>query len=147
MFVNTVPIRADLGGELTWRAALERVAAASTVSYRHADVPFAVVAAAVHPGRDLSRPPVTPVYVDAADGSPRPPNLGVPARLLPPRPLKSKHELEFLASGAGDELEFELTYLTDLFDAATAEAVADTLLGAAAALADNPQSLLDKEIQ
>lgn len=142
MFVNTVPIRADLRGEPTWRDALRRVAAAGAVSYRNADVRFDVVAAAVHPDRDLSRPPVTPVYVTAADTSPRPPDLGVPGLLLPLRPLKSKYELEFLTVEAGDELVFELTYLTDLFDAATAEALADTLLGAATELADDPQSLL-----
>jgi hypothetical protein len=142
MFVNTVPIRVDLRGGLTWQAALERVAAAGAVSYRNADVPFDVVAAAVHPDRDLSRPPVTPVQVGAAEAAPRPPDLGVPARLLPLRPLKSKHELEFLAVESGDELVFELTYLTDLFDVTTAEALADTLLRAAAELADRPQSLL-----
>lgn len=141
MFVNTVPIRLDLRGEPTWRDALERAASAGAVGYRHAGVPFDVVAAAVHPERDLSRPPVTPVQV-SSDTPPRPPDLGTPGRLLPLRPLKSKYELEFLAIEAGDELVFELTYLTDLFDVSTAEAMADTLLGAATDLAGHPQSLL-----
>lgn len=142
MFVNTVPIRVDLRDARTWWDALGRVRASSQVSYRHADVPFAEVAAALHPARDLGRPPVTPVYVDAAAAVPRPPDLGVPARLRALDPLKAKHELEFLAVDAGDAIEFELTYLTDLFDAATVEAVADTLLAAAVALADDPRSPL-----
>jgi condensation domain-containing protein/phosphopantetheine binding protein len=141
MFVNTVPIRADLRGTPTWRDALRRVATSGAVGYRHADVPFDLVAAALQPERDLSRPPVTPVQVSAGT-EPRPPDLGVPASLLALRPLKSKYELEFLALDAGDELVFELTYLTGLFDAATADDLADTLLAAATDLADHPRSLL-----
>lgn len=142
MFVNTVPLRVDLRDVRTWREALERVAAAGAVGYRHADAPFADVAAALHPERDLSRPPVTPVYVDAASAATRPPDLGVPAHLKRLTPLKAKHELEFLALDAGDAVEFELTYLTDLFDRATAEAMADTLLSAAMDLAADSRSPL-----
>jgi len=142
MFVNTVPLRVDLRDTHTWREALERVTAAGAVSYRHADVPFTEVAAALHPRRDLGRPPVTPVYVDAASAAPRPPDLGVPAHLKRLTPLKAKHELEFLALDTGDAVEFELTYLTDLFDRATAEAVADTLLSAAVDLAADSRSPL-----
>ncbi|MEU5261586.1 condensation domain-containing protein [Amycolatopsis sp. NPDC021455] len=145
MFVNTVPIRVDLTGARTWRDALERAAAAGALGYRSADVPFDEVAAALHPARDLGRPPVTPVYVDATDTTPRPPDLGVAARLWPLPALKAKYEMEFAAVDSGDGLEFDLTYLTGLFDAATAGAVADTLLACATALADDPRSPLAEE--
>ncbi|RSM37617.1 peptide synthetase [Amycolatopsis balhimycina DSM 5908] len=145
MFVNTVPIRVDLTGARTWRDALERAAAAGAIGYRGADVPFDEVAAALHPARDLGRPPVTPVYVDATDTTPRPPDLGAAARLWPLPALKAKYEMEFTAVDSGDGLEFDLAYLTGLFDAATAGAVADTLLACATALADDPRSPLAEE--
>jgi non-ribosomal peptide synthetase component F len=144
MFVNSVPIRADLRGDPTWQEALDRVVAASKVSYRYADAPFDDVAAALHPDRDLSRPPVTPVWVATFDQPLRPPDLGVPA-CLRPQPADAKFELEFSAAGIDGELEFTVSYLTDLFDPATAEAVLDTLLTSATELTDDPMSLIEKE--
>jgi hypothetical protein len=139
MFVNTVPLRVDLRGEPTWRELLDRVRAACTISYRNADVPFDAVAAAVHPDRDLRRPPVTPVYVGASDRPPAPPDLGRDARYLPLDPLAVKYELEFTATESGGDLEIALSYLVDLFDTATATALLASLVSVAAELAANPQ--------
>jgi hypothetical protein len=95
MFVDAVPIRVDLRDDPRPHTVLERVSAASTVSYRHADLPFDAIAAAVHPDRDLSRPAATRVYLAWADSPTRAPLSG---RLVPLDPVKVKYELEFTAT-------------------------------------------------
>ncbi|WP_406302614.1 condensation domain-containing protein [Streptomyces sp. NBC_00885] len=146
MAVNTVPIRVDLRGEPTWRTVLERVAAAAAVSYRNADVPFNDIVAALHPDRDLSRPALTPVYVAWADAAARPPDLGVPTRLRPLETLMAKYEIEVTAHEADGELEFSVTYLTELFDRATVAALLDSLVSLAARLSLDPRSPADEGI-
>ncbi|HEY0639844.1 MAG TPA: condensation domain-containing protein, partial [Pseudonocardiaceae bacterium] len=58
MFVNTVPLRVDLGGDLTFGALLERVRDTVARAWEHQDTPFQHVVRAVAPPRD---PAVAPV--------------------------------------------------------------------------------------
>jgi amino acid adenylation domain-containing protein len=142
MFVTTLVLRVDLTGDPTWREILTRVRAESIASYRHADVPFEAVAAALHPDRDLSRPPVTPVYVSALDHAPAPPAL-VPtasSRYLPLDPLYVKYELELTATDHPDDLELAVSYAVALFDADTVAGLLDALVACAADLATDPHT-------
>ena len=121
MFVNTLVLRVNLAGDPTWREILTRVRTEAMACYRHADVPFDAVAAALHPDRDLSRPPLTPVYISALEGPPRPPELvpTVASRYLPLEPLYVKYELELTATDHPDDLELAVAYPVELFDAST----------------------------
>ncbi|MET7357961.1 amino acid adenylation domain-containing protein [Streptomyces sp. NPDC005562] len=133
MFVNTLVVRADLTDEPTWREFLTRVRASAMTAYRHADTPFDALTAELHPGRDLSRPPVTPVFVDAVADPPRVPALGasITARhLTPPRP-RGKYELEFVAADTAEGLTLTLSYATALFDPSTVDALLAELAVAA----------------
>jgi amino acid adenylation domain-containing protein len=104
MFVNTLVLRVDLRGEPTWRELLRRVRAAS-----------------LHPDRDLSRPPLTPVYLAAQDADPRPPALGpgVLSRCVALPDLRVKYELELTACDRADRLTFAASYAVDLIDPKT----------------------------
>jgi acyl carrier protein len=132
MFVNTLILRVDLRGAPSWRALLGRVRDAAMVTYRAADVPLDTLVAELHPDRDLSRPPLTPVYL-AATGAVDPGSYGpgVGVRRLPLRPLHIKYELEVVATDQDDRLELAANYLTARFD----EASADRLLAAVVAAA------------
>ncbi|WP_051831597.1 non-ribosomal peptide synthetase [Streptomyces violens] len=136
MFVNTLLLRADLSGRPSWRTLLTRVKGSALTAYRHADAPFDALAAALHPERDLGRPPVTPVYLSATDAPATPPALGpgITTRYRTPPALKLKYELELTATGGADRLGFQLTYATALFDAVTADALLGDLAAAAADL-------------
>jgi hypothetical protein len=142
MLVNTLVLRVDLRDGPTWRELLDRVRAASIACYRHADVPFDAVAAALHPGRDLSRPPLTPVYLDVRDRAHAPPDLGrgVTARWRPLDPLHVKFELELTVTAGTAGWELAASYPVALFDAGTVRTMLDALLAAAADLADDPDA-------
>ena len=134
MCVNTLLLRVDLTGRPTWREALLRVREAGIRAYRNAEVPFDAVVAALHPARDLSRPPVTPVYLSFEDAAPEPPPLGpgTAARFLPLDPLHLKYELELTVTERRDGLHLAITYAIELFDETTVghllSAVADAAL-------------------
>ncbi|MFG2061018.1 amino acid adenylation domain-containing protein [Micromonospora sp. NPDC048871] len=129
MFVNTLVLRVDLRGEPSWRELLGRVRDSAMTAYRAAAVPFDAVAAAIHPGRDLSRPPVTPVYLAALDAPPAIPDFGPDAtvRFRQLVPLHLKYELELVATDLPDSVSYTATYATGLFDAATIDALLDSI--------------------
>jgi non-ribosomal peptide synthetase component F len=137
MFVNTLVLRVDLTGDPDWREILARVRAASLAAYRDADVPYDLLAAALHPDRDLSRPPVTPVYLSASDEPPPPLALGpaVACRDLPLDPLYIKYELELAAVAYPDDLELAVSYPVARCAAGTAAGLLGALVAAATDLA------------
>ena len=137
MLVNTVVLRVDLRGVETWRDLLAGVAESAAVSYRNADASFDELAAALHPDRDLSRPPVTPVFLSARDGGAEPPGFAA-ARYLPLDPLHVKYELELTAIDHPEEVELSASYAVELFDDGTATGLLGLLADAAADLVTNP---------
>ncbi|MFF8593302.1 condensation domain-containing protein [Streptomyces sp. NPDC015220] len=137
MFVNTLVVRVNLTGEPTWRELLVRVRDDAKAAYRDAAAPYDPVVAALHPGRDLGRPPLTPLYVTSMAE----PALPAPfARHLAPDPLHIKYELELTAVERGDDLELELAYATALFDEGTARGLLDAMVAAAADLSGDPDA-------
>jgi amino acid adenylation domain-containing protein len=142
MFVNTLVLRVDLRDEPAWRDLLSRVRDESIACYRNADVPFDAVAARLHPDRDLSRPPLTPVYMSALEGTPQPPCLGptVVSRYLPPEPLRVKYELELTATDSAEGLALTAAYAVDLFDATTITKLLAAIVDSAAELVANPDA-------
>jgi non-ribosomal peptide synthetase component F len=142
MLVNTLILRIDLRGDPTWRELMLRVRDASVASYRHAGVPFDGVAGALHPGRDLSRPALTPVFVTAEKDGLRTPDLGPGIRLRYLRidHPRVKYELELTALERRRDILFKLEYAADLFDARTANRLLADMAAAARSLAAAPDS-------
>ncbi len=142
MFVNTLVLRADLRGNPTWRELLARVREDSKACYRTADVPFDEVVAALQPDRDLSRPPLTPVYLGVVDRERVLPNLGegITAAHLPLPGMRVKYELDLTITDRGDELALAAAYPTDLFAATTAAGLLASFATSAADLAADPDT-------
>ncbi|MEA2137023.1 MAG: hypothetical protein QOG56_173 [Solirubrobacteraceae bacterium] len=141
MFVDTLVLRVDLRGAPTWRELLLRVRAESLRSYRNAAVPFDALAAALHPERDLSRPPLTPVYFAVQEREPAPPRLGpgVAVRFAELPSLRVKYELELTVCDGPGGIALRASYARDLIDASTV----DDLLAALAAGARDLAADLD----
>ncbi|MFB7865794.1 amino acid adenylation domain-containing protein [Streptomyces sp. NPDC056069] len=129
MLVNTVVVRVDTRGAGSWRELLRRVRAASLAAFRDADVPFDALASALHPGRDLSRPPLTPVQISVGEGEPAAPALGpgLSCSWLPSGHRHTKYELTLDLQDRQDGPILALDYASALFDAATVRGVADDL--------------------
>ncbi|WP_435602549.1 amino acid adenylation domain-containing protein [Streptomyces sp. bgisy130] len=152
-FVNTLVLRTDVSGDPSFRALLARVRDTDLAAYAHQDVPFERVVEAVNPVRTLSHTPLfqtmltsqnTPDHGAATAG------LNAVAEEVPRR--TARFDLSFhtwerqAADGSWTGVDGLLEYATDLFDAATAEALAARLvrlLGAAVAGPDLPVGQLN----
>jgi amino acid adenylation domain-containing protein len=134
-FVNTLALRADLGGDPTLGELLARVKETVLAAFTHQELPFGRLIEELHPQRDLSRSPLfqAMLVLQRAEAE----ALELPGLCLRPRDLDTgtaKFELTLqLAEGAaGVEGWFEFN--TDLFEPATVRRQAEQLTGLLQAL-------------
>ncbi|WP_142281571.1 non-ribosomal peptide synthetase, partial [Mycobacterium kyorinense] len=135
-FVNTLVLRVDLTGNPTFAEVLAQVRARSLAAYEHQDVPFEVLVERLNPTRSLTHHPLIQVVLDwenlpgRSNGS----AAGLALGHLKVTPLSietrtARIDLAFHLSerwdgsgepvGIGGDVEFR----TDVFDAATIEAL------------------------
>ncbi|MGA5301848.1 amino acid adenylation domain-containing protein [Nucisporomicrobium flavum] len=152
-FVNTLPIRTDLGGDPSFAELLDRVRDACLAAYAHQEVPFDRLVEEVKPARDLSRPPLVQVsFAYQAQPLPSVDVAGLEMTRLPLRSSTARFDLELQLVDDGDNgLSGLIEYKSDLFEGATVERMAGhlrRLVTAAAADPDAPigaLALLDDE--
>jgi amino acid adenylation domain-containing protein/thioester reductase-like protein len=150
-FVNTLVLRIDLAGDPSVAELLGQVRRRSLVAYEHQDVPFEVLAEQLNPTRSLTHHPLVQVMLawqnfpgqtsDPADG------LALGDLQVTPLPVDThtaRMDLAFnLAerwtqtgepAGIGGTVEFR----TDVFDAASIEALIERLQRVAVAMTADP---------
>ncbi|MGJ3561978.1 AMP-binding protein [Streptomyces sp. INA 01156] len=145
-FVNTVVLRTRVETGDSFRDLL--AAAADTVNdaFTHGDTPFERLVEAVGATREAGRNPLFDVMVllhPAPPAAPDPHGLATAPVAVPRQAATFDLSVEFVPDGDG--LTGLLEYRTDLFDAATAERMADQLLrtlDGAAAEPDRPLGAL-----
>jgi amino acid adenylation domain-containing protein len=123
-FVNILPLRLDLSGDLTWRDLLRRVREAALGAYNHPDVPFDRLAAAVQPRRDLAHGALRQVGFAFENHVGGPLELaGVTSRALEVETGVARLDLTlFLWEEPGNgDLVGVCEHSTDLFDPATVD--------------------------
>ncbi|MYT31413.1 MULTISPECIES: AMP-binding protein, partial [unclassified Streptomyces] len=140
-FVNTLVLRSTVDPDLPFPEFLARVRETVLAAFAHQDVPFERVVDEVQPARDTSRTPLfqAMVVLQNAPGA----TLDLPGLQIDDIEPDTHHAgfdltLEFAEHDSG-ALHGLLTYNTDLFEAATAERIADQLSTLLTALADDPQ--------
>ncbi|MET0398462.1 MAG: condensation domain-containing protein, partial [Longimicrobiaceae bacterium] len=139
-FVNTLALRADVGGDPTWAELLGRVRAATLGAYDHQELPFERLVDELGVERSLAHSPVFQTIftlVQAGDderlvlGELELASFGAGERV-------AKFDLELVLTDTGDALGGVLVYRPALFDAATIERMAGHLEAALASMAGEP---------
>ncbi|MFH8290081.1 MupA/Atu3671 family FMN-dependent luciferase-like monooxygenase [Streptomyces sp. NPDC018059] len=127
-FTNTLPIRSQVDGALSFGELVDRVRADALACYPYADVPFEKLVDELQPSRQLSHSPIVQLMFAWYESEGRTLRLpGLEAEQVPldigTVPLDLILTVERHASGATGVLE----YNTDLFDAGTIERYAEQL--------------------
>ncbi|MFF8424833.1 amino acid adenylation domain-containing protein [Streptomyces sp. NPDC016566] len=135
-FVNTLVLRTDTSGDPTFRELLARVRETDLAAYTHQDLPFERLVEEVNPVRSLARHPLFQVMLvlhNAISDRPHAELGGLPVRVEATEAPVAKFDLSFSLwerhtdEGRPDGIAGQIEYATDLFDAATAEALAARL--------------------
>jgi len=127
-FVNTLVLRTDTSGDPTFTELLARVRETDIAAYAQQDVPFERLVDTIGPLRSLAHQPLFQVLLSLQD-MPEP-VVAFPGVDVAVAPLDNdgiKFDLSFLLTdlhGPGADIEGELRYAVDLFDAETAASMA-----------------------
>ncbi|MEH0982521.1 non-ribosomal peptide synthetase/MFS transporter [Micromonospora sp. CPCC 205556] len=151
MFINMLPMRAELAGDPTFGELLARTRPAVLDAFEHADVPFARVVQELGVPRDVSRSPVfQAMFVlqnyemgrfEAASG-----RADVAFDWTPMELPATRFDIELHLVEVGSGLWGKLVFNTDLFHRSTVEQMAarfGALLRSAVAAPQSPVSGLD----
>jgi amino acid adenylation domain-containing protein len=154
LFVNTLVIRTDLGGDPTFRTLLGRVRAAAREAYSHQDIPFEKLVEELNPRRNLSITPVFQVLFQFQN-APMPP-ARISGLFIAPIQVDAGFSQVDLSLTMWEEqgiMKGTFEYSTDLFTAAATKRMSgyfQALLDGVIAGADRPVSRLplmtEKEI-
>lgn len=148
LFLNTVPIRADVEGDPTFAELLARVRDSALGAISNADVPFEQIVDAAAVERDPARTPVFQAAFQLLEHVGGALRLGDVAVEPVARPKHTaKFELTLMLNAApGGALRAVLEYNTDLYDRETADRLLGhyaTLLASAVARPETHVSALD----
>jgi amino acid adenylation domain-containing protein len=121
-FVNTLPVRADLSGEMSFTALLEQVRSTALAAYSHQDLPFERLIEELQVDRAAAR---TPLFQSVfLVQSPAPPPRTFSGLVLMPSEAHSgtaKFDLTLAVLPGPDGLAATAEYSTGLFDRVTVD--------------------------
>ncbi|MEV7190101.1 condensation domain-containing protein, partial [Kitasatospora sp. NPDC093102] len=144
-FVNTLVLRTDTSGNPTFRALLDRTAEHDLTAYANQDVPFETLVEHLNPTRSLARHPLFQVMLAMQNTGRSTCELN--GLTLSPVAVDSDAALFDLSFNIGELFTEDGTpngiggmveYATDLFDAPTAQRIADCLRAVLRAVAADP---------
>ncbi|MET7677305.1 amino acid adenylation domain-containing protein [Streptomyces seoulensis] len=145
-FVNTLVLRTDLSGDPTFRELLDRVKEFDLSAYTHQDLPFERLVELLNPARSQSHHPLFQTMLVLQNHSPAAP-VELPGLTVSPVPAEldvAKFDLSFTFTethddrGAPGAMRAAVDYATELFDAATVEALGERLTGLLSAVTADP---------
>ena len=141
-FVNTLLMRNRPRGELTFRQFLTGVHEASLAAFAHQDLPFEKIVEELKPERDSTYQPLFQVMFNVYDGAmPEVRFAGVEVTAVEAQ-IGTWNDLDLLLVENPQGLEGYLRYNADLFEPATADALADSFAALLAAVVRAPETRL-----
>jgi amino acid adenylation domain-containing protein len=148
---NTVALRTQLAGALSFRELVGRVRASCARAFGHQHVPFEAVVEAVKPDRSLAHSPLfqvmfsltrrEPDAVDVEPSGPASPGLRMTRTTLDTG--AAAFELTLLVEDTGDRFEIEAEYLREVFEPDTIARWLDSYGHLLAAVIADPELRLD----
>ncbi|MBW4680494.1 MAG: amino acid adenylation domain-containing protein [Microcoleus vaginatus WJT46-NPBG5] len=144
-FVNTLLIRTNLSGNVSFRELLNRVREVALGAYAHQDLPFEKLVNELHPNRDLSQNPLFQVmFVFQKDGleTLEIPDLNLNFSNIHCGTAKFDLTLQLQETPSGVNGWFE--YSTDLFDTGTIERMAGHFQTLLEGIVANPEQRLSE---
>ncbi|MBL1098511.1 non-ribosomal peptide synthetase [Streptomyces coffeae] len=144
-FVNTLVLRTDTSGDPAFAELLDSVRETDVAAQAHQDVPFDRVVEHLNPPRAAGRHPLFQVAMALQGAAGAAVRMGG-EEVLPERPHAGAAKFDLILNvserqepdGAPGGLDVALEYSTDLFDAGTAEDLADLMCRIAESAADGP---------
>ncbi|WUG22350.1 amino acid adenylation domain-containing protein [Streptomyces sp. NBC_00464] len=144
-FVNTLVLRTDTSGNPSFRELLSRVRESDLAAYNHQDLPFDRLVEALNPDRSLDRNPLFQVMLAFQNNTQAAWDIaGVTTEDEPVPSDVAKFDLAFSIRGAADSgadatgFSGTLEYSADLFDRASADAMATRLMRLLRAVVADP---------
>ncbi|MEU0175320.1 amino acid adenylation domain-containing protein [Streptomyces massasporeus] len=140
-FVNTLVMRADFRDDPAFTRALAATHERLLAGLDHQDLPFDRLVEALRPPRDAGRTPFFQAAInfrDAGDGADHFTGLRTETYVVPS--VSAKFDLLLYAEDDGQALSGALEFATDLFTAATAERLVESLTALIADAVDRPAS-------
>ncbi|HET8799187.1 MAG TPA: condensation domain-containing protein, partial [Thermoanaerobaculia bacterium] len=156
-FINTLPLRADLSGNPSFRDLLRRVRATSLAAYEHQDLPFEKLVEELQPSRSLAHNPIFQVSFNLQNagtgavpvshetsGAVEEETLDLTEPPPPPQPAAggSRFDLTLFFMESEQGLNGMLEYSTDLFDHDTIARMSGHLRMLLEGIVDNPSARL-----
>ncbi|MDQ1354794.1 MAG: hypothetical protein QG657_5103, partial [Acidobacteriota bacterium] len=134
MVINTLPLRTQVQGEISFKECLNRVKETCLEAYQHEDTPFGKIVEKLQPERSLSYSPIFQVmftFMDTPGGELRLPGLEM--ELLPTHNRSAKFDINVVVVPPAEQAEqepdesgeilVEWEYNTDIFDVSTIQRV------------------------
>ncbi|CAM5658952.1 non-ribosomal peptide synthetase [Streptomyces atroolivaceus] len=142
LFVNTVVLRADLGGEPSFAELLRRVRTDALTAFSHAELPFERVVAELAKERDLSRNPLFQVSFQLLTLREEPEYLpGLEAEMISTPASGSALDVSLdLLSLPDGRIAGRMQYATALFDPDTAERIGAAFVALLTAVLADPEA-------
>ncbi len=119
LFANTLPLRLQAAGELSWAAYLQAVREVSLEAYSYQSVPLIALIAEIRPQRLLGRSPLFQVVLALQQELRIPEIDGLTAGFEELPTGTAKFDLSLLLTPGADGLSGLLEYAADLFDPAS----------------------------
>ncbi|MEV0679062.1 amino acid adenylation domain-containing protein [Actinosynnema sp. NPDC050436] len=144
-FVNTLALRAHVGGDPTFSELLGRVRESAVDGLAHADLPFERLVEHLSPQRSLGHAPLFQAQLILQNTPPLEFALpGLRLSSLTPDPGVSKFDLTLAVEHRDDGLALGVEYSTDLFDEATVTDFTDRLVALLVAAAAHPEKRISE---
>ncbi|HET6763429.1 MAG TPA: condensation domain-containing protein, partial [Longimicrobiaceae bacterium] len=140
-FINTLPVRGDLGGDPTFRELLGRTREATLGVYAHQELPFEKLVEELQPERSLAYGPYFQVLFGLQNRGMSDLRLGdLAVRQVPVGATDSKLDLGFSLADTEGGIAGSIEYNPDLFDADTIRRMSARYLRLLQAVADDPDA-------
>jgi len=125
LFLNTLPLRIDLGGEISFSELLQRVRQVTLGAFEHAELPLEEMLRGLDIDRNLEHAPLFQVLFGLLNASSDPVTLAdLKITPLPSQNLYAVYDLVLNMEEIDDGMEGRLRGNSDLFDRATLEQMA-----------------------